>query len=194
MYEARKVIRRTKTGEDGGGTCYLQLIANMESNPVRYEQLIFLASLLYPTIDTYWITSCSLSALDVVPMLPRSLVPLLAQWIATHLITGRRTIYREVLSTESSRTAADVFMTLGFLTEIQSKEKLSPDAQILLHELGIPTTETLIQLSGQSNEVDGKTEISPVDPEGMMVILIYILLHPHRFIIYNINIIIIFIL
>ncbi|KAG2222121.1 hypothetical protein INT45_007557 [Circinella minor] len=166
MYEVRKVIRRTKTSENS--TCYLQLLANMESNPVRYEQLIFLASLLYPTIDTYWITSCSLSALDVVPMLPRSIVPLLAQWIATHLITGRRTIYREVLSTESSRTAADVFMTLGFLTEIQSKEKLSPDAQILLHELGIPTTETLIQLSGQSNEVDSQTEISPVDPEGMM--------------------------
>ncbi|KAI9246910.1 male sterility protein-domain-containing protein [Phascolomyces articulosus] len=167
MYEKRKVIRRTKAEDNG--TSHLMLIANMESNPVRYEQLIFLASLLYPTIDSYWITSCSLSALDVVPMLPRSIVPLLAQWIATHLITGRRTIYREVLSTESSRTAADVFMTLGFLTEIQSKEKLSPDAQILLHELGIPTTETLIQLSGQSNESNlGEKELSPVDAEGMM--------------------------
>ncbi|KAI9489880.1 male sterility protein-domain-containing protein [Zychaea mexicana] len=166
MYEARKVIRRSRTDETGT-TSHLILAANMESNPVRYEQLIFLASLLYPTIDSYWITSCSLSALDAVPMLPRSIVPLLAQWIATHLITGRRTIYREVLSTESSRTAADMFMTLGFLTEIQAKEKLSPDAQILLHELGIPTTEMLIQLSGQNSD-GGQTEVSPVDPEGMM--------------------------
>lgn len=140
----------------------------MDSNPVRYEQLVFLASLLYPTIDAYWITSCSLSALEAVPMLPRSIIPLLAQWIATHLITGRRTIYREVLSTESSRTATSMFMTLGFLTETPAKEKLSPDAQILLHELGIPTTETLIELLGQNDDC-GKTPVSPVDPEGMMV-------------------------
>ncbi|KAI8137700.1 male sterility protein-domain-containing protein [Fennellomyces sp. T-0311] len=165
-YESRKVIRRCIT-DDGQPSSQLLLAANMESNPVRYEQLIFLASLLYPTIDSYWITSCSLSALEAVPMLPRSIVPLLSQWIATHLITGRRTIYREVLSTESSRTAADVFMTLGFLTEVQAKEKLSPDAQILLHELGIPTTEMLIQLSGQSNEAPQEM-VSPVDPEGMM--------------------------
>ncbi|KAG0188479.1 cyclin-dependent kinase inhibitor far1 [Apophysomyces sp. BC1034] len=164
LYEKRKVISR-KT--NNGGTSQLALTANMESNPLRYEQLVFLASLVYPTIDSYWITSCSLSALEVVPMLPRRIVPLLAQWIATHLITGRRTIYREVLSTESSRTAVEVFMMLGFLTEIQAKEKLSPDAQILLHELDIPTTETLIELSGQNSD-GGKTPVSPIDPEGMM--------------------------
>lgn len=147
----------------------LHLAANMESNSVRYEQLMFLASLLYPTIDSYWITSCSLSALEAVPMLPRSIVPLLAQWIATHLITGRRTIFREVLSTESSRMAADVFMGLGFLNEMQAKEKLSPDAQILLHELGIPTSEALIVLSGQSNETSPQTPVSPEDGEAMMV-------------------------
>jgi hypothetical protein len=83
------------------------------------------------------------------------------------LITGRRTIYREVLSTESSITAVDVFMSMNFLTEIHIKEKLSPDAQILLHELGIPTSEILIELQGQNSD-GGKTPISPEDPEGMM--------------------------
>ncbi|KAK4513527.1 uncharacterized protein ATC70_005529 [Mucor velutinosus] len=145
----------------------LSLLVNMENDPMRYEQLIFLASLVYPTVDAYWITSCSLSALEAVPMLPRCIVPLLTQWIATHLITGRRTIYREVLSTESSKNAVDVFMSMGFLTEIHAKEKLSPDAQILLHELGIPTSEVLIELAGQNSD-GGKTPVTPTDPEGMM--------------------------
>lgn len=166
FYEQRKVIKRYP--QKDGSAAQLRLVATMESNSVRYEQLVFLASLIYPTIDSYWITSCSLSALEAVPMLPRSIVPQLAQWIATHLITGRRTIYREVLSTESSRTAAEVFMTLGFLTEVPAKERLSPDAQIQLHELGIPTTETLIELSGQNSD-GGKTPVSPADAEGMMV-------------------------
>ncbi|CAO3702044.1 unnamed protein product [Rhizopus stolonifer] len=145
----------------------LLLMVNMENDVTRYEQLMFLASLVYPTVDAYWITSCSLSALEAVPMLPRSIVPLLTQWIATHLITGRRTIYREVLSTEPSRVALDVFMSMGFLTEIKAKEKLSPDAQILLHEFGIPTTETLIELAGQNSD-GGKKQVSPTDPEGMI--------------------------
>ncbi|RCI05851.1 cyclin-dependent kinase inhibitor far1 [Rhizopus stolonifer] len=148
----------------------LVLLVNMENDAVHYEQLIFLASLVYPTIDAYWIASCSLSALEAVPMLPRCIVPMLTQWIATHLITGRRTIYREVLSTESSKTAVDVFMSMGFLTEIHAKEKLSPDAQILLHELGIPTSEILIELAGQNSD-GGKTPISPQDPEGMMAVM-----------------------
>ncbi len=145
----------------------LSLLINMETDVIRYERLMYLASLVYPTVDSYWITSCSLSALEAVPMLPRCIVPLLTQWIATHLITGRRTIHREVLSTESSRVAVDVFMSMGFLTEIKAKEKLSPDAQILLHEFGIPTSEILIELSGQNSD-GGKTPVSPVDPEGMM--------------------------
>jgi hypothetical protein len=145
----------------------LSLLINMETDAIRYERLMYLASLVYPTVDSYWITSCSLSALEAVPMLPRCIVPLLTQWIATHLITGRRTIHREVLSTESSRVAVDVFMSMGFLTEIKAKEKLSPDAQILLHEFGIPTSEILIELSGQNSD-GGKTPVSPVDPEGMM--------------------------
>lgn len=145
----------------------LSLLINMETDVIQYERLMYLASLVYPTVDSYWITSCSLSALEAVPMLPRCIVPLLTQWIATHLITGRRTIHREVLSTESSRVAVDVFMSMGFLTEIKAKEKLSPDAQILLHEFGIPTSEILIELSGQNSD-GGKTPVSPVDPEGMM--------------------------
>lgn len=145
---------------------------------MRYEQLIFMASLLYPTIDSYWIASCSLSAFDTVPMIPRSIVPLLSQWIATHLIAGRRTIYREVLSTESSRMAVEVFMALGFLTEIPAKDKLAPDTQISLHELGISTSETLIALANNDDGHDENNQQSPPtpvsvggsqDPETMMV-------------------------
>ncbi|KAI8340004.1 male sterility protein-domain-containing protein [Chlamydoabsidia padenii] len=160
IYEKSGVIRRKNKNQ-------FSLLVTMETDHVRYEQLIFLASLIYPTIDAYWITSCSLSALERVPTLPRSIIPVLSQWIATHLITGRRTIYREVLSTESSRMAVDVFMSMGFLTEFQAKEKLSPDAQILLHELNIPTTETVIELTGQNSD-GGMTPVSPSDPEGMM--------------------------
>ncbi|CAO3697828.1 unnamed protein product [Rhizopus microsporus] len=159
-YQEKQVIKK----QDGNK---LALLVNLEQDPMRYEQLMFLASLVYPTVDAYWITSCSLSALEAVPMLPRCIVPLLTQWIATHLITGRRTIYREVLSTESSRVAVDVFMSMGFLTEIKAKEKLLPDTQILLHEFGIPTSEILIELKGQNSD-GGKTPVSPVDPEGMM--------------------------
>ncbi|KAI9315553.1 male sterility protein-domain-containing protein [Dichotomocladium elegans] len=165
MYVQRKVIRKLK---DDKGVSRLQLAANIENNSVRYEQLLFLGSILYPTIDSYWITSCSLSALEAVPMLPRSIVPLLTQWIATHLITGRRTIYREVLSTESSRTAADMFMAMGFLNEISARQKLSPDAQILLHELGIPTSESLIVLSGHSNGEKVQTPVTSEDPAELM--------------------------
>ncbi|KAM3585808.1 hypothetical protein VKS41_002352 [Umbelopsis sp. WA50703] len=153
--------------EDSSKPSELIMALRLETDALQYEQLIFLASLVYPTIDAYWITSCSLSALEAVPSLPRSIVPVLCQWIATHLISGRRTIYREVLSTEASRIAVDVFMTLGFVTEIQAKEKLSPDTQMLLHELGISTSETLIELNGQNSE-GGATPVSPVDPEGMM--------------------------
>ncbi|KAG1149463.1 hypothetical protein G6F37_006150 [Rhizopus arrhizus] len=158
-YEKKQILKRQ--GRD------ILLLVNMENDPGRYEQLMYLASLIYPTVDAYWITSCSLSALEAVPMLPRSIIPLLTQWIATHLITGRRTIYREVLSTEPSRVAVDVFMSMGFLTEIKAKEKLSPDVQILLHEFGIPTSEILIELAGQNSD-GGKTPVSPNDPEGMM--------------------------
>ncbi|CDH51322.1 hypothetical protein RO3G_03947 [Lichtheimia corymbifera JMRC:FSU:9682] len=141
-----------------------------------------MASLLYPTIDSYWIASCSLSAFDTVPMIPRSIVPLLSQWIATHLIAGRRTIYREVLSTESSRMAVEVFMALGFLTEIPAKDKLAPDTQISLHELGISTSETLIALANNDDGHDENNQQSPPtpvsvggsqDPETMMQIDAY---------------------
>lgn len=170
--------RRRNSGDSSCDSC-LYLEASMERNLVRYEQLIFMASLLYPTIDSYWIASCSLSAFDTVPMIPRSIVPLLSQWIATHLIAGRRTIYREVLSTESSRMAVEVFMALGFLTEIPAKDKLAPDTQISLHELGISTSETLIALANndddENNQQSSSSPPTPVsaggsqDPETMMV-------------------------
>ncbi|KAI8073923.1 male sterility protein-domain-containing protein [Gongronella butleri] len=160
-YEAQHVLRKSENGYD------YHLQVTMEKDPVQYEQLMLLASLIYPTIDNYWITSCSLSALERVPTLPRSIVPLLSQWIATHLITGRRTIYREVLSTESSRNAVAIFMAMGFLTEYPAKQKLTPDAQILLHELKIPTSETVIELTGQNSD-GGSTPVSAGDPEGMM--------------------------
>ncbi|ORX52383.1 hypothetical protein DM01DRAFT_1306806 [Hesseltinella vesiculosa] len=164
-YEAQQVLRKTEDGQN------YQFLVTMEKSPVQYERLMLLASLIYPTIDNYWITSCSLSALERVPTLPRSIVPLLSQWIATHLITGRRTIYREVLSTESSRTAIDVFMAMGFLSEFPAKQKLTPDAQILLHELKIPTSETLIELTGQNSD-GGNTPVSAGDPQGMMKALL----------------------
>lgn len=173
------MIRRRRSSGDSSCDSYLYLEASMERNLVRYEQLIFMASLLYPTIDSYWIASCSLSAFDTVPMIPRSIVPLLSQWIATHLIAGRRTIYREVLSTESSRMAVEVFMALGFLTEIPAKDKLAPDTQISLHELGISTSETLIALANnddnENNQQSSSSPPTPVsaggsqDPETMMV-------------------------
>jgi hypothetical protein len=92
----------------------------------------------------YWITICSLSALEDLPYIPRKLVPILTQWIATHLISGRRTFYREVLSTEISDYAVHAFLALDCLNQVHCKEKLTPDAQILLLELGINTNEDLL--------------------------------------------------
>lgn len=92
----------------------------------------------------YWITLCSLSALEDLPYIPRKLVPILTQWIATHLLSGRRTFYREVLSTEISDYAVHAFLALDCLNQVHGKEKLTPDAQILLLELGINTNEDLL--------------------------------------------------
>lgn len=95
-------------------------------------------------LAAYWITICSLSALEDLPYIPRKLAPILTQWIATHLISGRRTSYREVLSTEVSGYAVDAFLALGYINQVHCKEKLTPDAQILLLELGIVTNEDLL--------------------------------------------------
>ncbi|KAG1241131.1 hypothetical protein G6F68_016990 [Rhizopus microsporus] len=83
--------------------------------------------------------------------MPRSIVPILSQWIAAHLITGRRTVYREVLSTEASQNAVDNFLAIGFINAVHPKTKLSPDTQILLLELDITTNEDLVMVSSQKN-------------------------------------------
>ncbi|KAI9015643.1 male sterility protein-domain-containing protein [Phycomyces nitens] len=123
----------------------------MDSDHTVYTQICLIASFLYPTLDAYWITSCSLSALRDLPYIPRKVVPILSQWIAAHLISGRRTIYREVLSTEASQNAVDNFLVIGFIDAVHPKTKLSPDAQILLLELGVTTNEDLVMVSNREN-------------------------------------------
>ena len=125
--------------------------ATLDNDPTAYTHICLLASLLYPTLDAYWITSCSLSALRDLPYMPRKIVPVLAQWIAAHLISGRRTIYREVLSTEASQNAVDNFLAIGFIEAVHPKTKLSPDAQILLLELGVTTNEDLVMVAARRN-------------------------------------------
>lgn len=119
----------------------------IENNERDYTRVCLLASFIYPTLDAYWITSCSLSALRDLPYMPRKIVPVLSQWIAAHLITGRRTIYREVLSTEASQNAVDNFLSIGFIDAVHPKTKLTPDSQILLLELGVTTNEDLVIVS-----------------------------------------------
>ena len=76
--------------------------------------------------------------------------------------------------------AVEVFMALGFLTEIPAKDKLAPDTQISLHELGISTSETLIALANNDNDDDDNNPPTPVsagssqDPETMMVSMHYL--------------------
>ncbi|CEG66026.1 hypothetical protein RMATCC62417_02685 [Rhizopus microsporus] len=123
----------------------------LENNEGEYTRVCILASFIYPTLDAYWITSCSLSALRDLPYMPRKIVPVLSQWIAAHLITGRRTVYREVLSTEASQNAVDNFLAIGFIDAVHPKTKLSPDAQILLLELGVTTNEDLVMVSSRKN-------------------------------------------
>lgn len=85
--------------------------------------------------------------------MPRKAVPVLAQWIAAHLISGRRSIYREVLSTEASQNAVDNFLKRGLIQAVHPKSKLSPDAQIVLLELGVTTNEDLVMVNEHA-EVD----------------------------------------
>lgn len=127
-------------------------VVTIENNEAEYTRVCLLASLIYPTLDAYWITSCSLSALRDLPYMPRKIVPVLSQWIAAHLITGRRTVYREVLSTEASQNAVDNFLAIGFIDAVHPKTKLSPDAQILLLELGVTTNEDLVMVSTRNIE------------------------------------------
>jgi glycerol-3-phosphate O-acyltransferase len=126
-------------------------VVSIENNQEEYTRVCLLASLIYPTLDAYWVTSCSLSVLCNLPYMPRKIVPVLSQWIAAHLIAGRRTIYREVLSTEASQNALDNLLAIGFIDAVHPKEKLSPDAQILLLELGVVTNEDLVMVSDREN-------------------------------------------
>ncbi|KAI8977495.1 male sterility protein-domain-containing protein [Mycotypha africana] len=145
------VERRLFEVDDDG---QYQRSITMENNETEYTQIWLLASLIYPTLDAYWITSCSLSALRDLPFMPRKTVPVLSQWIAAHLIAGRRTIYREVLSIEASQNAIDNFLALGFIDAVHPKTKLSPDAQILLLELGITTNDDLVMVSSRDKDKD----------------------------------------
>ncbi|KAI8329604.1 male sterility protein-domain-containing protein [Choanephora cucurbitarum] len=132
-------------------------VVTLENNELEYTRVCLLASFIYPTLDAYWITSCSLSALRDLPFMPRKIVPVLSQWIAAHLITGRRTLYREVLSTEASQNAVDNFLAIGFIEAVHPKSKLSPDAQILLLELGVTTNEDLVMVSHTKHPDDSST-------------------------------------
>lgn len=109
------------------------------------QQFSLLASFIYPTIDSFWVTLCALSALvDDVKALPYSLIPILTQWIGMHLISGRRTIYSEVLSAEYSQNAIKSFFQFDLLSTEPAKMILSPDAQMLMQALGLPTNEDLV--------------------------------------------------
>lgn len=135
--------------------------ATQDNDPVMYTHVCLIASLLYPTLDAYWITSCSLSALRDLPYMPRKIIPVLSQWIAAHLISGRRTMYREVLSTEVSQNAVDNFLAIGFIEAVHPKTKLSPDAQILLLELGVTTNEDLVMVASQEHSQQVKARAMP---------------------------------
>ncbi|KAL0095229.1 male sterility protein-domain-containing protein [Phycomyces blakesleeanus] len=155
---------------EGDNTYYKTL--TMDSDHTVYTQICLIASFLYPTLDAYWITSCSLSALRDLPYIPRKIVPILSQWIAAHLISGRRTIYREVLSTEASQNAVDNFLVIGFIDAVHPKTKLSPDAQILLLELGVTTNEDLVMVSNRENistesEVDSNKANAHEHPDSL---------------------------
>jgi glycerol-3-phosphate O-acyltransferase len=138
-------------------------VVTAESNQEEHTRVCLLASFIYPTLDAYWVTSCSLSALRDLPFMPRKIVPVLSQWIAAHLITGRRTVYREVLSTEASQNAVDNFLAIGFIDAVHPKQKLSPEAQILLLELGVTTNEDLVMVSNREKD---EIELQVSDKEG----------------------------
>ncbi|KAI8088601.1 male sterility protein-domain-containing protein [Thamnidium elegans] len=123
----------------------------------QFNQLNLLASFIYPIIDSFWVTLCALSALNDVKALPLSLVPTLSRWIGMHLISGRRTIYSEVLSTEYNQTTLQSLVQLGLLDKKSAKLVLSPDAQMLMQALGLSTNDDLI-LKVEEKEEDDDTD------------------------------------
>ncbi|KAF7727803.1 cyclin-dependent kinase inhibitor far1 [Apophysomyces ossiformis] len=133
----------------------LEVLADDERGLVRrvvkpsekLTRLSVLASFVYPVIDVVWVNLCALSVLGEVKGLPCSLLPTVSQWIGAHLISGRRTIYYEILSAEYSYWALESLMQIGLLTKRAVKEELSPDTQMLLQTLGLSTNDDLIQLN-----------------------------------------------
>lgn len=115
---------------------------------------------MYPIIDSFWVTLCALSALNDVKALPLSLVPKLSQWIGMHLISGRRTIYSEVLSTEYNKNTLESLVQLGLLHKKSAKLVLSPDAQMLMQALGLSTNDDLIlQTEAEEDKEDAVADI-----------------------------------
>ncbi|RCI02097.1 cyclin-dependent kinase inhibitor far1 [Rhizopus stolonifer] len=122
-------------------------------NTKEYSQLSLLASFVYPIIDSFWVTLCALSALNDVRAFPISLVPTLSQWIGMHLISGRRTIYSEVLSKEYSQNTLQSLILIGVLDKKSAKLVLSPDAQMLMQALGLSTNDDVVlQLENREND------------------------------------------
>lgn len=138
----------------------IQRLALGGEHKKSFNQLNLLASYVYPIIDSFWVTLCALSALNDVKALPLSLVPTLSQWIGMHLISGRRTIYSEVLSTEYNKNTLQSLVQLGLLDRKSAKLVLSPDAQMLMQALGLSTNDDLILQVEAKKEEEG--EVRPI--------------------------------
>ncbi|KAI8640682.1 male sterility protein-domain-containing protein [Parasitella parasitica] len=137
----------------GGNEGTLERIVTKVNLSKKYNQFGLLASFIYPILDSFWVTLCALSSLNDVKALPLSLVPTLSQWIGMHLISGRRTIYSEVLSTEYNQNTLQTLVQWGLLSKKSTKLILSPDAQMLMQALGLSTNEDLIILEHESDEI-----------------------------------------
>ncbi|KAL0086408.1 male sterility protein-domain-containing protein [Phycomyces blakesleeanus] len=171
IYKSRDIIKETRPN-----SWTLQVTA--KNDRIRYGHLTLMASLVYPAVDAIWVTICGLSALEDIGNLPSALLPSLSQCIGAHLISGRRTMYNEVLSTEYSRQALEALVRTGLLERKPAKDVLSPDAQMLLQSLGLSTTDDVYQLSQESlshspipdlvlSPADGSAEQSNIEFTGM---------------------------
>ncbi|KAI9010320.1 male sterility protein-domain-containing protein [Phycomyces nitens] len=171
IYKSRGVIQETRPNS-------WILTVTAKTDRVRYGHLTLMASLVYPAIDAIWVTICGLSVLEEIESLPSALLPSLSQCIGAHLISGRRTMYSEVLSTEYIRQALEALVRIGLLARKPAKDVLSPDAQMLLQSLGLSTTDNVYQLSHESlshspipdlvlSPADDSTEQTNIEFKGM---------------------------
>jgi hypothetical protein len=79
-----------------------------------------------------------------------------------------------VLSTEISAYAVDSFLAQGYINQVHCKEKLTPDAQILLLELGIVTNEDLLTaatIEDNSKDITSEIENLPVSDTQQVYIV-----------------------